>query len=798
MKVLFARLKFFAVLLDLVARSLHAIGKSLPLLTISPKRTFAKKFLMPRSQHFHFLTGVLLISVLLISAAVSLAEEIDEPIVCNGDEIEYFEKEKKVVGTGNIVITYKDTTLTCDKVTVWADTKDAKAEGNVRIVQGNDFFTGETMTYNLEKETGTVVNFTGYTEPWYSRGKSAERTGPDEFIVHHGYITSCDLEKENRPPHYRISGRKVLIYPDVKVVIRDATVWVGPVPVLWIPVYAHPLDDDRPHVTIIPGKNDEWGMFTLTAWRYNLDPNHKGYVHMDYRERKDFGYGFDHVYDTNIIGKGILKTYYMHERDLQRKHIYTSRDKGKPTQEEEKFIVQWRHKWQMFKDTTAVAELYKYRDKDFRKDYYDNSYNDEYAKDPSPRSYLLVTKSQPFYNLSVFTEKRANRFETIDEKLPEVKLTINNSRIDRSYYDEMDTDIPDIIKRGALYYSGEFSAVNLNAKYPRSTDENPVSNIPIHHNNRYDTYNRLSYASKLSFLNVTPYTATRQTYYDRGRDGRNFGSESHIDGIFYTGVDVSTKFYKVFYTEASPLGMEINNLRHIITPSISYNYRPPSTRYGSDIYGFLGGGRGNSMSFTLENKLQTKRGKDKETIDFARLGIDTSYDFTRQAAGRKFSDYKVALELLPYNWLTITSDATIDSHKRYRHEWLKEIGTDFVVSVEDYLRLGISHGYTFDETNNIIGQLEWNINSKWKIKAFEDFDIKRLRQGEKKAYDLKEQRYVITRDLHCWEVDVHYNVFREKGEEILVIFRLKAFPNMPFEFGRNYHEPKRGRGLQTY
>ena len=291
----------------------------------------------------NYIKAAIILFFIFATALISFAEEIEEPIECNGDEIEYFEKERKVVGSGNIVIKYKDTTLSCDKVTVWTDTKEAEAEGNVKIVQGDNLFTGETITYNFEEETGTVVKFKGHTPPWYARGEKAERTGPDEFVVHRGYITTCGHEH----PHYRISARKILIYPEVKVVAKDATLWAGPVPVLWIPVYAHPLDEDRPRVTVIPGKNSEWGNYLLTAWRYNLDPKHKGYVHIDYRERRDLGYGFDHVYDTNIIGKGMLKTYYIHERDLGREHIYDSRDEGGPTKEEEKFLVQWRHKWQM-------------------------------------------------------------------------------------------------------------------------------------------------------------------------------------------------------------------------------------------------------------------------------------------------------------------------------------------------------------------------------------------------------------------------------------------------------------------
>jgi hypothetical protein len=64
--------------------------------------------------------------------------------------------------------------------------------------------------------------------------------------------------------------------------------------------------------------------------------------------------------------------------------------------------------------------------------------------------------------------------------------------------------------------------------------------------------------------------------------------------------------------------------------------------------------------------------------------------------------------------------------------------------------------------------------------------------GALKQYDMKEQEYRIIRDLHCWEVDVTYNVRREGGEGLFIIFRLKDFPDIPFEFNKAYHQPKVG------
>jgi lipopolysaccharide assembly outer membrane protein LptD (OstA) len=63
------------------------------------------------------------------------------PIVVNGDRVEYFHEQKKVIGTGNVSIDYQDVKLTCDKVTVYLDTREAIAEGNVKITQKDTYFT---------------------------------------------------------------------------------------------------------------------------------------------------------------------------------------------------------------------------------------------------------------------------------------------------------------------------------------------------------------------------------------------------------------------------------------------------------------------------------------------------------------------------------------------------------------------------------------------------------------------------------------------------------------------------------
>jgi len=700
----------------------------------------------------------------------------DEPIECDGDVVEYFETENKVVGTGDVVIKYKDLTLTSDKVTVRTDTYVVLAEGNVTLTQGENIFRGKTIEYNFKDNTGSVIDFSGKAKEWYVKGKEAKRVSEKEFIVRKSYLTTCDYEV----PHWKISADRVEVYPDKMVNTYNAVAWINPlakegfnIPVMWIPYYCHPLDDNKPQVTLVPGKDNDWGYYLLTAWRYNLTPNQKGNIRIDYREKKGLATGGDYIYDTNTFGKGSFFGYYMNERDLKRDHFYDKWLKDKdtdPTTEKQKYLIRERHQWQATPQTLVTAELHKYEDENILKDYFFN----DYEKDEHPLTYALATHSLPFGNLSLLTQKRVNRFDQMTELLPEAKLNIYNQRIGESRF----------------YYKGDFKAVNMNQVYPRHTDDNPGTITDPQHANIYDSYNQLSYQAKVGPISVMPYAGTKQTFLSREIDK----DQSIISGSAYTGVDISTKFYKVFDTQGPFLGIELNKLRHVLTPTMGYLHVSKPTK-DSSIMLSDGVSRSSVMSLGLENKLQTKIGEGgNQIVDLAMLLVDTTYDFSHTPGGQ-FGDINGKLELKPYAWLTATSNAIVDPHQRSDHQWLKQINNNLDFNFGKTGSLGIGHSYQAG-ANNMIAQAKLDSVPGWKFSAYWDLDFLATRNDQKRVDDLKGQEYVITKDLHCWEMDIRYNVTREQGEQIMLVFRLKAFPDIPFEFGRSYHKPK--MGSQSY
>ncbi len=82
---------------------------------------------------------------LFLFCGVSYALDNSNPIEVNGDQVEFFPKEKKIIGKGNVTIDYEDIKLTCDSITVYSETKDAEAEGNVVLKTAGTELKGEKV-----------------------------------------------------------------------------------------------------------------------------------------------------------------------------------------------------------------------------------------------------------------------------------------------------------------------------------------------------------------------------------------------------------------------------------------------------------------------------------------------------------------------------------------------------------------------------------------------------------------------------------------------------------------------------
>lgn len=158
-------------------------------------------------------------------------------------------------GTGHVVVRFRNNTLHCDEATYDSTTGVVNANGNVVFDGGthSEHVTASHGTYDISRDTGSFYDASGSTgvrvknklmfltssTPFFFSGKEVEKLGPDQYLVHHGYITSCRLPK----PKWRFVTSSAMVEVGEDARMHHATLRIGNIPVFYFPYAEHPIDN---------------------------------------------------------------------------------------------------------------------------------------------------------------------------------------------------------------------------------------------------------------------------------------------------------------------------------------------------------------------------------------------------------------------------------------------------------------------------------------------------------------------------------------------------------------------------
>jgi LPS-assembly protein len=158
-------------------------------------------------------------------------------------------------GTGHVVVRFRNNTLHCDEATYDSTTGIVTATGHVAFDGGphNEHITASHGTYDVSRDTGTFYDANGSTgvriknkmmfltssTPFFFSGKVVDKLGPDQYLVHHGYLTSCKLPK----PKWRFVASSAMIEVGEDARMHHATLRLGSIPVFYFPYVEHPIDN---------------------------------------------------------------------------------------------------------------------------------------------------------------------------------------------------------------------------------------------------------------------------------------------------------------------------------------------------------------------------------------------------------------------------------------------------------------------------------------------------------------------------------------------------------------------------
>ncbi len=612
---------------------------------------------------------------------------INAPIVYNAEDsiIVSFDGQK-VYLYNNAKVTYEQIELTAYYIDLNLETKEIYAEGLMDSTgtmvqkpifkQGSDEYESETMRYNFETEKAFITKVVSEQGEGFILSDRTKKIGKETFITEKAKYTTCDAEH----PHFYMHLTKAKVISNKKIVTGPAYLVLEDFPI-YFPILPFGFFPNTPSYSsgiIVPmyGEEQNRGFFLRDGGYYwaageYFDLALKGEIyskgswgtqlHTNYRKRYKFSGGLDLSYKINIYGESGLDTY----------------------QKSKQYAVVWNHS----QDPKANPNRTFSASVNLSSSGYDKQ--NSYVGQTSGNNYLQTQKSssisysQKFentpFNMSMNLRHSQNSLDTtISLTLPE--MTFSMAKIYPLRKKNRTGPVKFYEKFGINYTGNMRNAISnvkeydlLNQKFPEDWKNGIQHNIPL----AFPGFNLAKY------VNVSPSIGYNEKWYfqkyNYSYDPDNIhydesGNSSNIEKDTVRGLSrvydynyslsASTNIYGMFMPR-NP-NSKIKGIRHKITPSASFSYRPDfgQERFGyyqhvqvdslgnygyfdvnaGGIYGGSPGrGESGSINMSISNNLEMKVLDTKDTTStnaeekfkkvkiIDNLSMSTSYDLIRDS-----------------------------------------------------------------------------------------------------------------------------------------------------------------------
>lgn len=700
----------------------------------------------------------------------------------------------------NVIVRYGLDTIYADQVIFDQAKREVIARGNVRIYAENKTYRGEFLSYNLESGQVESEDFRTASEMMMAYGDQVESPRQDYYIIRNGGMTF-----ENREdPTYRVQAGTLEIYPNELAVFRNLTIHIGPVPVMWLPYLAVPLDGDIDGLDFTVGGSSRLGVFTRASYTTALNQDWDIRLHADYFSRRGFGGGVDLIFAPRPGDYAEFKSYWIQDDDPMA-DIDSNLPFDRPVRpNESRYRFSYRNHSKLADDIYARADINIWSDRHVTEDFF----RDEFREEREPDNFVEALYYDPNFTVSFLARFQMNRLFSPPEQKPGVTLEFKRQDFLGTF----------------LSYESESSVVNFSQDFDR--DVGVVNGIPqpiVYDSVRYDTFHQWLYPNQyFDWLNFTPFVGGRATHYSRtnnpipspGDPPNNELTRLAVNG----GFDLSFKLSKTWSDYKNPAwGMD--GVRHVFEPYMTasyvlpnetptdfrgYDFRLPNTRLAPitfpafnsiDSINELG-----AIRHGIRQSLQTKRdGRNYNLLDWKlyaqaniirpdsgmslngtpALGAMPSFLDMGLLSDDLYSHIFNELEFSPFPWLSYHVYAAAPLVNNTFTELTHSINWQVHPAVElrlshqyiDDLNIG---GVSFTESQRVAASTYWRLNENWQFEPTISYE------GDDGVID--EASMTVFRDLQAWKAGITgaYRDNRENGEEYLVYLTLtlKAFPQL--------------------
>ncbi len=549
-----------------------------------------------------------------------------------------------------------------------------KAIGKPLFIDNGDTLRAASIRYNFDTKKGYIQEATIKQDEYYLSMEKAKRQANEEIHFVHGKFTTCNLEE----PHYHFGLSKAILIPEKRIVSGPMNLWVMGVPTpLGLPFAIIPIKDkgkDRKSGFIMPQYSiaSAYGMgvqdlgyyfpisdkFQTTAYVTAFTRGSFGVRnYSEYARKYKFTGNFDVGYtrfrygfpDSTALSTTTFKWNHMQDPKLNPNWTFSANVNFNSNSSNKKNINMLN--------------------------------NDQYFNNTLNSDILLGKK---FGALPISANMKLSMRQNSATKIIDLTSPIVNFQTTNRIY-----PFKKVNKVVGFSYSNEIQ--NRSSFKDQYLKKGQMDSIGHNYRNGVmQNFNvQATFSIFKSILRLTPSATYKQVYnfqsivknVDAGNvlkiDTLGKGGFSHS---FTTGMSLTTNFYSYYRF----IGKRKTLLRHVMTPTVSFNYAPniqmgksfytdtsgktiEYSRYERSLYSEYLSKSSGRIAFGLSNTFELKQKSSKDTLTgfkktriIDNLFLNTDYDMFKDSM--KWSNLNMRLVINPNKFINLTISA---SHSWY-------------------------------------------------------------------------------------------------------------------------------------
>ncbi len=447
---------------------------------------------------------------------------------------------------------------------------------------GSDTYENDTMSFNFKTKKGLISGVYTQQDEGFLTSELAKRGANGELYLQHGRYTTCDQAH----PDFYLALSRAKVRPGKDVVFGPAYLVVCDVPLPFaIPYGFFPFTKSYSSGLIMPTYGDETSrgfylrdggyyfaisdkmdlkligeIYTKGSWGVSASSN--------YRKRYKYNGSFLVSYQNTVYGEKNMDDY----------------------QKTTSFKINWSHTQDSKANpySTLTARV-NFATSSFERNNLSSMYNPQ-ALTQSTRT-SSVSWSTRFSSLgmtisSTFNLNQFMRDTTIALTLPDLNVNVatfypfrrKKMAGEERWYEKI-----------SVSYTGQFSNTI-------TTKEDKLLHSSLTKDWRNGMQHKIPIKANFTLfdvVNITPsFDFTDRMYSNRIEKSWNTARQEEVSDTvngFYNvydwslGMSLSTKLYGFFVPNRKLFGDKIQAIRHVITPTVSFSYRPD---FGADRYGY--------------------------------------------------------------------------------------------------------------------------------------------------------------------------------------------------------------------